>query len=258
MRQNQGSAQSLSVAFPRPSYSMAFLFFIAFCCLSLWSLEASASNLKADITIANNYLFRGLTQTQDQAVVQGNIQYHHPSGISVGLKISNVDFRPGAGPKRKAVYTDNENIYSIIYRKNVSAVGFEIGATNYEYPSGGGPRFSEFNGGILYRNFRLGLNYDEEHENLYSEIAYAADINETLSWRAHAGYYEFKDSAALRRVRNFNNYADMSIGIRKKLSSGFVWGLDFTETSLDTNYSDEYSRFVISLNKAFDLLDALQ
>lgn len=231
------------------------LFFVALFGASLWFSEASASEVKADISISNNYLFRGLTQTNDQAAVQGGIQYHHPSGFSGGLNVSNVDFRPGAGPQRKSVYTDNENIYFFSYGDKLGVLGYEVGATNYEYPSGGGPRFHEFNGGIQYNNYRLFLNYDPEHENLYSALNYEAEINEILSWRFHIGYYQFDDPRALRRAPKFDDYGDISIGIRRKLSAGFVWGMDFTETDLDTDYNDEYSHFVISLHKSFDLFE---
>lgn len=196
--------------------------------------EASASEVIADASISNNYLFRGLTQTNDQAAVQGGVQYHH-SGFSAGLKISNVDFRPGAGPQRKPVYTDNENIYFLSYGRNLGIGAYEVGATSYEYPSGVGSRFHEFNGGILYNDYRFFLNYDSEHENLYSELDYEADINNTLSWRFHIAYYQFDDPRALRKMPKFDDYGDILIGIRRKLSNGFVWGIDFTETDLDTD-----------------------
>ncbi len=91
-----------------------------------------------------------------------------------------MDFRPGAGRSEAAVYADNENIYTVGYFIQPNEISYRIGATVYEYPSGGGPRFHEFNGEIGYKGYELSLNYDEEHENLYTRLSYQADINERI------------------------------------------------------------------------------
>lgn len=217
---------------------------------------AQSSSLDADIFIANNYIFRGLTRTQDQTTVQGGIHYQHNSGMYAGLRVSNVDFRLGAGRKEKPLYADNENIYKLGYFSQTENTRYLIGITAYEYPSGGGPRFHEFNGELGFKGFGLSLNYDDEHENLYTRLSYEAEINERLHWQAHIGDYNLKDPSALqfRRSPLFNDYNDILLGLSYQIDGGLIWRFSYIDTNLSTDDTDEYGRFVISIEKTFGLI----
>lgn len=215
-----------------------------------------SSEINGNIFIANNYIFRGLTRTKDQPTVQGGVHYQHDIGFYAGLQISNVDFRPGAGRSGAPVYADNENIYRIGYSVQANDFSYLIGITAYEYPSGGGPRFHEFNGDIGYKGIKLSLNYDDEHENLYTQLSYQADINERLLWLAHIGQYDLYDPDALRLEPSlmFDDYNDMLLGFRYLMENGFIWSISYIDTDLNTDDTDEYGRFVISLEKSFNLI----
>lgn len=215
-----------------------------------------ASEISGDVFIANNYIFRGLTRTKDQATVQGGVHYQHDIGFYAGLQVSNVDFRPGAGPQGAPLYADSETIYTAGYSAQFNEINYLVGLTVYEYPSGGGPRFHEFNADIGYRGYELSLNYDEEHENLYTRLSYQADINERMSWLAHLGHYSLDDPSALtfRPVPLFDDYIDILVGFRYRMESGFTWGINYVDTDLSTDDTDEYGRFVISLEKSFEFI----
>ena len=215
-----------------------------------------ASECSGNIFIANDYVWRGLTKTKNQPTVQGGVHYKHDIGIYAGLQISNVDFRPGAGRSGAPLYADNENIYTAGYFIQSNNFSYLIGFTAYEYPSGGGPRFHEFNGDIGYKGVKLSLNYDEENENLYTRLSYQDDINERLSWLAHIGQYSLSDPDALklRPEPLFDDYTDVLIGIRYQIDNGFIWGFNYVDTNLNTNDADEYGRFTISLEKYFNFI----
>ena len=215
-----------------------------------------ASELSGNVFIANNYIWRGLTRTKDQPTVQGGVHYRHNIGLYAGLQISNVDFRPGAGRSEKPLYADTETIYTLGYSVDANEISFLIGYTVYEYPSGGGPRFQEFNGEIGYKGAELSLNYDAEHENLYTRLSYKRDINERMQWLAHIGQYSLSNPDALKLSPEplFDDYADILIGLRYIMDNGFTWGFNFIDTNLNTDDTDEYLRFTISLEKSFNLL----
>ena len=215
-----------------------------------------ASELSANVFIANNYIWRGLTKTKDQPTVQGGIHYQHDIGLYAGLQISNVDFRPGAGRSEKPLYADNENIYTVGYFVQPNNFSFLAGITVYEYPSGGGPRFQEFNGEIGYKGAELSLNYDPENENLYTRLSYQANINERMRWLAHIGNYSLNDPDALKLKPEplFDDYNDILIGLRYMMDSGFTWGINYVDTNLSTDDTDEYGRFTISLEKSFNFI----
>ena len=56
-------------------------------------LSGSAlAEVTGNIGATSNYLWRGTTQTNDAAAVQGGIDYAHDSGFYAGTWVSNVDF----------------------------------------------------------------------------------------------------------------------------------------------------------------------
>src|SRR4051812_17245106 len=42
--------------------------------------------------VATDYIFRGISQTDEKAAIQGSIEWHHDMGIFLGVWGSNVDF----------------------------------------------------------------------------------------------------------------------------------------------------------------------
>ena len=52
----------------------------------------SEHSVSANIGVVSNYVWRGITQTDDKAAVQGGVDYSHSSGFYAGTWVSNVDF----------------------------------------------------------------------------------------------------------------------------------------------------------------------
>ena len=53
------------------------------------ALQAAPSMVSADVSanvgVSSNYLFRGVTQTDNSAAVQGGLDYEHASGLYAGV-----------------------------------------------------------------------------------------------------------------------------------------------------------------------------
>jgi uncharacterized protein (TIGR02001 family) len=54
--------------------------------------EVAGGTASVNVGAVTNYLFRGVTQTDDKPAVQGGIDWNHDSGFYVGTWLSNVDF----------------------------------------------------------------------------------------------------------------------------------------------------------------------
>jgi uncharacterized protein (TIGR02001 family) len=54
--------------------------------------EVAGGDVSVNVGVVTNYLFRGVTQTDDKPAVQGGIDWAHDSGFYVGTWLSNVDF----------------------------------------------------------------------------------------------------------------------------------------------------------------------
>ena len=56
------------------------------------AVEVLGGDLSANVGVVSNYYFRGVTQTDDKAAVQGGFDWAHDIGFYVGTWASNVDF----------------------------------------------------------------------------------------------------------------------------------------------------------------------
>ena len=54
--------------------------------------EEEAPAWSANVTLTSDYRFRGQSQADRGAAVQGGIDYTHPSGLFAGLWASSIDF----------------------------------------------------------------------------------------------------------------------------------------------------------------------
>ena len=116
----------------------------------LVSAGVAQAELSANIATVSNYLFRGLTQTDDGAAIQGGVDYSHESGLYVGTWMSNVDF----GGKEDAEVDLYAGFGNDI---GDSGISYDVGTIYYWYPGAGG----DSQGGDLdYAELYLGLSWE--------------------------------------------------------------------------------------------------
>ena len=60
--------------------------------LAAVAAPASASSLSSTFTVASDYLFDGVSQTQNDPALQASLDWSHDSGFYLGTWASNVDF----------------------------------------------------------------------------------------------------------------------------------------------------------------------
>lgn len=53
-------------------------------CAGLLSAGAAHAEVSGSITLTSDYLFRGVTQTDEQPALQGGVEWAHDSGFYVG------------------------------------------------------------------------------------------------------------------------------------------------------------------------------
>jgi len=97
-----------------------------------------------NVGVASNYLFRGVTQTDDAAAVQGGIDYAADSGFYVGTWASNVDF-DGAGYE--------VDLYLGFATELDNGLGVDVGYLYYAYPDAS----SDIDFGEVYASLSYGL-----------------------------------------------------------------------------------------------------
>ena len=114
----------------------------------LTSLSAQAGDFTANLSASNNYLWRGLTQTQNNPAVSGGIDYAHDSGFYVGTWVSNVDYAPAD------IYSYEHDLY-IGYAGEYNGVSYDFGYLYYNYDEEADIDFGEIYGSVGYGGFSV-------------------------------------------------------------------------------------------------------
>ena len=105
---------------------------------------ANAGEWSANASVTSNYIWRGLTQTENESAVQGGIDYAADSGFYVGTWASNVNY--GAGD----VYSYEHDVYAG-YAFSTGDISWDVGYLYYNYDSE-----AEFDFGEVYVGMGLG------------------------------------------------------------------------------------------------------
>lgn len=156
---------------------------------------SAQAEVSFNIGVASNYLFRGVTQTDDNAAIQGGIDYEADSGFYIGTWASNVDF-DGAGYEL--------DLYLGFATELDNGLGFDVGYLYYAYPDAAPDDidFSEIYASISYGPFSGGLAYTVTSDNddglfdkgdLYFHVGLDFELPADLGLGLTAGYYDFKN-----------------------------------------------------------------
>jgi uncharacterized protein (TIGR02001 family) len=190
-------------------------------------------SFSANIGVVSNYMWRGQTQTGDQAAVQGGLGVAHESGFYASTWISNVDFDEGSSeevsgtvaydPETDTFATDDDgnlivtgitsgaDSASANYELDLIAgfggsinddFSYDINTVYYAYPDGRDSNFWEVGGSATYKWFTLGLAYTISGDNdggLYDDgdLYYFGGAEFALPYdfgfSVRGGYYQFRN-----------------------------------------------------------------
>lgn len=230
---------------------------------------ASAGDISANVGLASDYMFRGVSQTDNQMALQGGFDWAHDSGVYVGTWASNVDSNFFGGANDPQLEVD---LYGG-YRGTMGAFSYDLGIAGYFYPGadnavaddfetyefyvGGGYALSDalsLNAKLFYADE---LNFSGVSESAtYLNLSAAYKMMDNLSLSAGIG---FSDGDAFETIGNNNgtgadSYMDYSIGA----STSFA-GADFSLTYIDSDddaedlFGDNITdgRAVLKMSKSF-------
>lgn len=223
---------------------------------------AQAADAKAPpYTIAYNvglfsqYIFRGLTQTQNKLAVQGGVDFTHSNGFYAGAWGSNVSWLEDArsadvsssSPVGGLGY-DNSSLELDLYggyRGTVKEVGYDIGLLQYVYPGTpvtGAARAetTEVYGSLSYKWVTAKLSVavsDKVFANRDASGTYYADLTanypltDTITVTAHVGRQEYSGSPSGVSNDAYYSYTDWKLGASKVIAEGVTVGGYYTDTN---------------------------
>ncbi len=191
-----------------------------------------ASEWSANVSAHNNYIWRGLTQTQNEAAISGGIDFADDSGFYAGTWISNVSYAPDD------VFSYEHDLYAG-FAGEAGDFSYDVGYLYYNYDDEAEFDFGEIYGSVGYQGFTFGLNLlanteaDEAPgqdfgfgEAIYLYADYGIEIGDGVELGVHVGYHDGDFNEAFNGVAG--DYFDFNVSIAK---AGF--SLMVSTTDLD-------------------------
>lgn len=215
-----------------------------------------AENFSANAAANNNYIWRGLTQTENEAAISGGIDYAADNGFYIGTWASNVSYAPGD------VFSYEHDIYAG-YTFESGDFSYDIGYLYYNYDDEAEFDFGEIYGSVGYGDFSLQINLlanteaDEGPgqdfgfgEAIYVSANYAREVGNGVELGFHVGYHDGDFNEAFNGVPG--SYFDYNVSLAKGGFSFMISGTDLDDAGPDGLDNDEI-KFVVGYSVDFEL-----
>ncbi|KGJ95087.1 TorF family putative porin [Colwellia psychrerythraea] len=198
---------------------------------TFFSAEIIAEDsFSANVGITSNYIWRGVSQSDDKFSVSAGADYSHESGFYLGTWAATVDFNDD---------TNFEYDFYSGYQTNIADINWDIGYIYYGYQGEDNLAFSEIYLRANYQALTLAastlVDNDTDGEfgdSQYYEASYGFTLPYHVSLDLHAGYYSLPSDA---------NYSDYNISLSKSNFTLMVSTLTGNDALKDTLVSLSYS-----------------
>lgn len=216
---------------------------------SVLSSSVVLAELSGNAAITSNYIWRGVTQTTDQAAGQGGIDWGHDSGLYVGTWVSNVNFGNSDDGYEMDVYAG--------FSGEAGDIGYDIGVVTYQYPVTPNFNFTELYASVSVEMLTVGAAYtvdaasgndggvfDSGDIYLNGSVDFASGKSDVS---VYAGAYLFDNDGAISVGGADLDYIHFGASIGK---DGFTFAVD--KNDIDGGSTDNV-RFTASYAMDFEL-----
>ena len=234
--------------------------------------EDSAYTITGNVGLFSQYVFRGITQTNEESAVQGGFDVTHSSGLYAGLWGSNIswisDFEQSDGGNSLEL-----DLYAG-YRNSIgeTGIGYDLGGIYYWYP---GDTLNDFNpdsaeiyGALTYKWAGAKISYSLNNYFGYEGNTASSDSSGTLYYDLYANIPVAETGVTVNLHYGILNvshdldspsqvsYNDWKIAATYALPRSFTVGAYFTSTDADKGFyttpagkDTSANEFVVSISK---------
>lgn len=221
--------------------------------------SANADTLSANASVTNNYVWRGLTQTENEAAVSGGLDYVNDIGVYVGTWVSNVNFGPGDS------YSYENDSY-IGFAKTFGDITYNAGYIYYNYDAAADTDFGEVYASVSVAGATVkasslvhtqaeqvtGQNF-EFAEQLYLSGDYVIDLHNDIDLGFHVGYHEGDFMESFNGADG--SYTDYGISIAKSGFKFMVSDTDVKGAAAGNSFDNSQAKFLVSYTTNISLFD---
>lgn len=197
--------------------------------------SVTQAEVSFNAALVTDYVFRGISYSDNGPALQGGADYNHESGAYVGTWLSNVD---------NGVDTDIEYDIYVGYGFEANGLEVDLGYTTYNYLD-----LSEGNTTEIYANVTKGAVTGSVYrdidlwETTFLGLAYAMDLPNELTLDLGLGYTLVDEDGA-------DDILDLSATVGKSLE---MVDVSFTVTNVDSDAAgtEDDTLFYLSVSKDF-------
>ena len=207
--------------------------------------------ISGNVTLASDYSFRGVSQTDRDPAIQGGFDVAWDNGFYIGTWSSNVSF---------ATVSQELDLYAGYGGEINENLSWDVNYVRFEYPGDGANLdYNEFGGSVTFRNATMGIIYSNEYFALddvtwfYPYVDYSFGLPMDASLDFHIAMSVVDDNSADDWVSTFGDeeVIDWSVTYTIPLY-GVDLGVGVVGTDADDDFCDEIcdTRAIVSLSKS--------
>lgn len=234
--------------------------------------SAADSAVSANVTMASEYIYRGIAQTKGNPAIQGGFDYDAGNGFYVGTWGSNISWLDDGGASASMEW----DVYGGYKGSINSDLGYDVGILTYNYPGdnlptgAGDPNTVEIYGALSYKWFtakysvttgslfgwtKSGDPNAKTSGSGYLDLSGSYDMGNGLSLGAHVGHQSVSGNSDA-------SYSDYNVSVSKDIAKVGTIGLTLSGTDAKDDcaagepycfagYSAGKSTAVLSFSKSF-------
>lgn len=166
---------------------------------------AHAADVEANVALTSNYVWRGISQTRDEAAIQGGFDASTDTGWYAGAWGSNVSY-----PDTSLNAHLEIDIYGGYATTFDNGWRIDAGAIRYVYPGSAITGVNEIYVGAGYGVVDVKAYHSPDAESLYVELGAGWTLSEHWQLALHGGHYDFE---------NATDFAHFGLSIGRTLGS---------------------------------------
>jgi|TARA_R110000772_G_scaffold96694_2_gene195570 uncharacterized protein (TIGR02001 family) len=145
---------------------------------------SAQAEISGNVTLATDYVFRGISQTDEKGAIQGGFDWSGDTGLYAGIWASNVAFG-GA--------TTEMDYYFGYAGETDGGFGYDVGIIYFDYEGESSLDYIEYALGLSYADFSVGFVYSDEFgdggpEYMYYSAGYSLALTEVISVDFNIGF----------------------------------------------------------------------
>ncbi len=228
----------------------------------------SPHSYTANVGLFSQYVWRGMTQTDEELALQGGVDYAHSSGFYAGAWASNVSWLTDYG-----YYESGGSLELDLYGGYASTIGetgigYNVGILQYLYPGNKADGAAKANateiyGALAYQWANVKYShtvssdawgFDDARGTGYVEANADIPLGESgFTVNLHAGHFMF-DGKTAGIDNDEYDYTDWKAGLTRAWDNGVKVGGYYTDNDADKDWWPEEMRdgqFTVFVQKVF-------